>query len=62
MKQELLQPAATIAAALITSPPDGAQQTTVAEVAKLFASVYRAMEDALKLIQAAELKPPASSS
>jgi hypothetical protein len=59
MKQELLQPAATITAALIASPPDGVHQTTVAEVAKLFASVYREMEDALKLIQAAELKPPA---
>jgi hypothetical protein len=58
MKQELLQPAATITAALIASPPDGVHQTTVAEVAKLFASVYREMEDALKLIQAAELKPP----
>jgi len=58
MKQELLQPAATITAALITSPPGGTHQTTVAEVAKLFASVYREMEDALKLIQTAELKPP----
>jgi hypothetical protein len=58
MTQELLQPAATITAALIASPPDGVHQTTVAEVAKLFASVYREMEDALKLIQAAELKPP----
>ena len=58
MKQELLQPAATITAALITSPPDGVHQTTVAEVAKLYASVYREMEDALKLIQTAELKPP----
>jgi hypothetical protein len=58
MKQELLQPAATITAAIIASPPDGVHQTTVAEVAKLFASVYREMEDALKLIQTAELKPP----
>lgn len=58
MKQELLQPAATITAALITAPPPGAQQTTIAGVAQLFASVYREMEDALKLIQTAELKPP----
>jgi hypothetical protein len=58
MKQELLQPAATITAALINSPPTGAQQTTITDVAKLFASVYREMEDALKLIQAAEMKPP----
>ena len=62
MKQELLQPAATITAALIASPPDGVHQTTIAEVAKLYASVYRGMEDALKLIQAAELKPPPSTS
>jgi len=62
MKQELLQPAATITAALIASPPDGVHQTTIAEVAKLFASVYREMEDALKLIQAAELKPPGAAS
>ena len=62
MKQELLQPAATITAALIASPPDGVHQTTIAEVAKLYASVYRGMEDALKLIQAAELKPPPPTS
>lgn len=61
MKQELLQPAATITAALLTLPPGGAQPTTIAGVAKLFAAVYSEMEDALKLIQTAQLKPPGAS-
>jgi apolipoprotein N-acyltransferase len=61
MKQELLQPAATITAALIHSTSDSVHQTTIAEVAKMFAAVYREMEDALKMIQTAELKVPGAA-
>jgi hypothetical protein len=50
MKHELLQPAATITAALITNPAAGVSKSKLADVAALFASVYVELEKSQGLL------------
>ena len=51
MNKDLLQPAATIAAALITNPSPGVSRTKLADVGTLFASVYVELEKAQGLVE-----------
>ncbi|HZE92458.1 MAG TPA: hypothetical protein VE029_12235 [Rhizobacter sp.] len=53
MKQELLQPAATITAALITNPAAGVSKSKLADVAALFVSVYVELEKSQTLLDKA---------
>jgi hypothetical protein len=53
MKNELLQPTATITAALITNPAAGVSKAKLADVAALFASVYVELEKAQGLVDKA---------
>lgn len=50
MNKDLLNPAATITAALITNPAAGVSRSKLADVGTLFASVYVELEKAQGLI------------
>jgi hypothetical protein len=63
MNKDLLQPSATITAALITNPAAGVSRSKLADVATLFASVYIELEKAQALVEKMREqpgKPPAS--
>ena len=51
MDKELLQPAATILAALIASRPRGGQEMQSAELQERFVSVFRTLEAACEVIR-----------
>jgi len=58
MDKELLQPAATLLAALIASRPRGGQELQSAELQARFVSVFRDLQAAWKTIQGE--RPPSS--
>jgi hypothetical protein len=58
MDKELLQPAATLLAALIASRPRGGQELQSAELQERFVSVFRDLQAAWKTIQSET--PPSS--
>lgn len=63
MNRDLLQPSATITAALITNPAAGVSRSKLSDVGALFASVYMELEKAQGLVdKMRELpaKPPTS--
>lgn len=60
MDPNLLNPAATITAALITNPAAGVSRSKLADVGALFASVYLELEKARSLID--KEHPPGVSS
>ena len=63
MNKDLLQPSATITAALITNPSPGVSRSKLGDVATLFATVYLELEKAQGLVdkmRAQPAKPPAS--
>jgi len=63
MNKDLLQPSATITAALITNPAAGVSRSKLSDVGTLFASVYLELEKAQAIVdkmrkQAAEPAVP----
>ncbi|MBX3619240.1 MAG: hypothetical protein KF891_04515 [Rhizobacter sp.] len=63
MNPDLLQPSATITAALITNPAAGVSRSKLADVGALFASVYLELEKAQSIVEkmrAQAAKGPAS--
>jgi hypothetical protein len=61
MNKDLLQPSATITAALITNPAAGVSRSKLGDVGALFASVYLELEKAQALVDKARAqaaKPP----
>jgi hypothetical protein len=58
MDEELLQPAATLLAALIESRPRGGQELQSAELQERFVSVFKDLQAAWKTIQSD--RPPPS--
>ncbi|WP_236675090.1 hypothetical protein [Piscinibacter sp. HJYY11] len=63
MNRDLLQPSATITAALITNPAAGVAKSKLADVATLFATVYIELEKAEALVDKMReqpAKPPVS--
>lgn len=63
MNKDLLQPCATITAALITNPSPGVSRSKLGDVAALFASVYMELEKAQAIVDKMReqpAKPPTS--
>jgi hypothetical protein len=63
MNRDLLQPSATITAALITNPSPGVSRSKLSDVGALFASVYLELEKAQAIVDKAReqpAKPPVS--
>lgn len=61
MNHHLLQPAATITAALITNPAPGVSKTKIEDIATLFTAVYRELASAAAADAAADAKAKAAA-
>lgn len=61
MNTDLLQPSATITAALITNPAAGVSRSKLADVGALFASVYLELEKAQGLVEKLREQPAKGS-
>ncbi|MCR5883455.1 hypothetical protein LRS03_11535 [Rhizobacter sp. J219] len=57
MNKDLLQPTATITAALITNPSPGVSRSKLGDVATLFASVYMELEKAQAIVDKMREQP-----
>jgi hypothetical protein len=57
MNKDLLQPSATITAALITNPAAGVSRSKLGDVATLFATVYMELEKAQAIVEKMRQQP-----